>query len=414
MNVMKAATRFSPPRISILLIVLAMIALIPARVLGADDAKTSATQSRYKFYGHVDVGGTFNTDSPRDHINFGRLFDDKSNQVLLNQILLTTERPLDSTAKTFDWGYKLQVMVGSDARYTRMVGEFNGLTDRVDPDIVEAYLNTHFPVVVPGGIDVKAGQFVTLEGAEVIDSAGNFFYSHSYIFNFGIPLKHLGALATFHLNDYIDVYLGITRGVNTFQDNNDALAFHGGIGLNNIVMRDGKTTMSIVATTHVGPENPGDNHNLRYLNDITATIKLTEKLTSITDMCYSRDDSVDAQAYGIAQYFTYAVNDKLSLGVRGEVFRDDSGFFVGQFQLNNDYINFERGDFSKLGSQTVSGGDTTYGALTLGLNYKPIPSLLIRPEIRYDNALNGTKPFNDSSDRDMFTGALMVSYSFSR
>lgn len=407
---MKAKVRLALPRLLVLLIGLAlMAALMPSRALGADDAKTSATQSRYKFYGHADVGVTYNYDRPRDHINFGRLFDDRSNQLLLNQILLTTERPLDTTAKTFDWGYKLQVMVGTDARYTRMVGEFDrGIDNQIMPDVVEAYLNTHFPVLTPGGIDLKVGQFVTLEGAEYIDSTSNFFYSHSYIFNFGIPLKHLGAMATAHVNKNLDLFAGITRGVNTsFTDNNDELAFHGGVGLN---LWDGKAI--ITATTHIGAENPHDNENLRYLNDITAVIKLTEKLTATTDLNYAREDSVEAQAYGIAQYFTYAFSDKISAGIRGEVFRDDSGFFVAQFQGNNDFLNLQRGDLGKLHKRSVGGGATTYGALTVGLNYKPIPNLLIRPEIRYDNALNGNRPFNDSKDRDMLTGALAVTYSF--
>ena len=35
-----------------------------------------------------------------------------------------------------------------------------------------------------------------------------------------------------------------------------------------------------------------------------------------------------------------------------------------------------------------------------------ITDLMIRPELRYDRSLNGTHPFNDSSDQDMFTAAV--------
>jgi hypothetical protein len=31
---------------------------------------------------------------------------------------------------------------------------------------------------------------------------------------------------------------------------------------------------------------------------------------------------------------------------------------------------------------------------------------MIRPEVRYYRSLNGTHPFNDSSDRDMLTAAV--------
>lgn len=58
--------------------------------------------------------------------------------------------------------------------------------------------------------------------------------------------------------------------------------------------------------------------------------------------------------------------------------------------------------------RTVGGGSTTYGAITVGVNIKPampkpIAGLTIRPEVRYDRSFNGTRPFNDSSDRDQFT-----------
>ncbi|MGQ4828462.1 outer membrane beta-barrel protein, partial [Enterococcus faecalis] len=75
-------------------------------------------------------------------------------------------------------------------------------------DIVEAYVNAHLPILTSGGVDIKAGQFVTLEGAEVIDATGDFFYSHTYIFNFGIPFKHTGILTTTHVNKTLDIYAG--------------------------------------------------------------------------------------------------------------------------------------------------------------------------------------------------------------
>jgi hypothetical protein len=38
---------------------------------------------------------------------------------------------------------------------------------------------------------------------------------------------------------------------------------------------------------------------------------------------------------------------------------------------------------------------------------KPLAGLVIRPELRYDRALNDdTRPFNDSSDRDQFTAGI--------
>lgn len=372
-------------------------------------AKAEGPLSRIKISGSVTAGATYNPDNPKHHINFGRLFDDKANAFLLNQALLTVERPLDPMAKSFDWGFKVQVLYGSDGRYTHNLGFLDNVSDdRNQFDVVEAYGTVHLPILTPGGVDLKGGQFVTLEGAEVIESPANFFYSHSYIFNFGIPLKHLGLMSTTHVNKNLDLYAGITRGVNiAFDDNNDRPAFHGGVGLN---FYDGK--LAILGTTHIGPETPNDNEHMRYLHDIVVTVKPTDKLTLITDMNFARDSAADAEAYGVAQYLTYAFNDWLAAGVRGEIFRDDDGFFVAQFYGNDDFVNVQRGEFNDVSPLSYGGGPTTYGALTFGLNIKPTKYLLIRPEIRYDRTIDGGHPFNNQTDKDMFTAALAVTYMF--
>src|SRR5437868_1194201 len=71
-----------------------------------------------KFSGHIEAGITGNPDDPSNGINFGQLFTDRANRPLLNQLLLTAERPLDANATGYDFGFKLQGMYGSDARFT--------------------------------------------------------------------------------------------------------------------------------------------------------------------------------------------------------------------------------------------------------------------------------------------------------
>jgi hypothetical protein len=367
-------------------------------------------KSRLAISGWIESGITANPDSPRDNQNFGRFFDDRANEPLLNQLVVNFERALVPKPAEFDWGFKVQLMYGSDARFIHSLGLLDHTATKsiLQPDLVEAYVNLHFPIFSEGGVDVKLGKFVTLEGAETIDPRTNFFYSHSYIFNFGIPLNHTGALATWHATPHINLVAGLTRGVNTsIDDNNDSVAFHGGIGLD---FNESKLVIS--AATHIGPETPNNDHDLRYLNTITTTWKITDKLTSITDLNYARDAGADADAYGVAQYFTYAINSWLIAGIRGEVFRDDKGFYVVSFADYHDPMRLLVG-VPTIDPRTVGGGRTTYGAITVGLNIKPpmpkpMTSLTIRPEVRFDRALSNTQPFNDSADRDQFTAAVDV------
>jgi hypothetical protein len=374
----------------------------------------------------IEAGIVANPAGPKE--NFGHLFTDRANQPILNQILLTANKPLDPKATDVDWGFKLQFMYGADARYTHFLGEFDrtfGPQYRNQIDVVEANVLLHLPFLTEGGIDIKAGQYSTPIGFETIDPATNPFYTHSYIFNFGIPLKHTGFLTTTHVNSLLDIYLGLDTGVNTTfgprGDNNGTIAGIGGFGLN---MMDGNLT--VLALTHIGPENasralaPFFNADkyMRYLNDVIVTWKASDKLTLVTEANWIRDDFLgivtsgtpsSADAFGIAQYLSYTLSDTVTFNLRGEVYRDDKGVFVFAFPGNLDFLNAEQG-FPN-GSFGVR--PTTFGAITAGFTFKPempapVSALLIRPEIRYDTSLNGTKPYNRGRD----AGSLTIASDF--
>jgi hypothetical protein len=332
--------------------------------------------------GTVEAGVTLNGANPGDGLNFGHLFTDKANTLLLNQILLTAQRPLDPKATGYDLGFKLQVMYGSDARYTQYLGESDYWINELNQfSPIEAWGVVHTPWLFSGGIDIKAGQWVTLEGAETIDPTTNYLYSHSYIFNFGIPLMHTGLLTISHVDPLLDVYLGIDTGVNTtFGDVNVAHPdFVGGIGLN---LLGGNLT--ILATTQIGPEIPNTNgsnntidfqtacacnpgNTLRFLNDITATWKINDSWTLITDANYIQDDGTFTSAdgfstfhpsgYGIAQYAIYTVNDWLKAVGRIEVWRDSDNFFVAAFPGNFDFVNAEHGFLNTSIADGPAGGE---------------------------------------------------------
>jgi hypothetical protein len=381
----------------------------------------------------LEAGITGNFAGPKQ--NFGQLFTDKPNTVLLNQILLTANKPLDPKATGFDWGFKLQGMYGSDARYTHFLGEL----DRVNPydrnqfDIVEANALLHLPVLFEGGVDLKAGQYSTPLGFETIDPSTNPFYSHSYIFTFGLPFKHTGVLSTSHVNSMLDFYLGVDTGSNTtfgrLGDDNSAVALLTGV---NLTLLDGNLT--ILALTHIGPENAsralspaGFNANgyYRYFSDVVITYKATPELSLTTELNWIRDDfgatgfatgqPSPANGLGIAQYASYSYSETLTLNGRAELYRDDNNFFIAGFGANNGFNQFQKGFATPV---TAARHATTYGALTLGVTYKPpglppaITGLMIRPEIRWDTDLGGAKAFNSNKDNSSFTLASDVVLTF--
>src|SRR5205807_673306 len=99
-----------------------------------------------------------------DHQNFGRLFDDRANELLLNQAVISFERALPSATERIEWGFMLQAMFGSDARFIHSLGLLDRtMHETLQPDVVEAFVVLHFPVLSAGGLDLKLGKFVTLE-----------------------------------------------------------------------------------------------------------------------------------------------------------------------------------------------------------------------------------------------------------
>jgi hypothetical protein len=258
----------------------------------------------FNIYGWIEAGITGNPGNPRDNHNFGQLFTDRANEPLLNQMSIVAERILDLNTTGFDWGFKTWFMYGSDSRYSKSLGLLDLATNnRIQPDFWEISASVRIPIPVTDGLDLKIGKYQDPMTAEGGDPRGNIFYSHSYIFNFGHPGNETGILATLHVNKYLDLYAGINRGTNTsIQDNNHSAAFEGGFGLH---LLDGNLT--VLGLTQDGPENSHDNHDWRYVNDITTIWKVTKSLTAITDVNLLYDTlSQGKWAGGVAQYFSYS------------------------------------------------------------------------------------------------------------
>jgi hypothetical protein len=367
------------------------------------------------FSAQFDAGFNLNPMRPANGLNFGQLLTDRANQAMLNQVLLTANKPLDPNSQDFQWGFKFQVLYGSDARVVQFLGELNNIAagERYQFAIVEANALFHMPVLTVGGVDVKIGQYVSPLGYETTDPSTDPFYSRSYIAQFGLPSGHTGVLTTTHLNDVVDLYAGVDTGANTtfgpMGDNNGAI---GGIGGVNLTLMSGSLT--ILGLSHVGPEQSsrvlspaGFNANgqWRFYNDIVVTYKPSDALTLVTELSWVRDDfgvtNKPVNAFGAAQYAAYTLSDTLTLNARAEVFRDDNNFFVASFSGNNDVIRLQQGLTTIFPVIAAPGGGTTYGALTLGVTYKPampepVTGLLMRPEVRWDHAFTNNAPFNQN------------------
>jgi hypothetical protein len=381
--------------------------------------------STFKLSGHVEVSANLNPQNPAYNINAGQLFTDKANQVMMNSLALTAERDVDTSSKTIDVGFRVQAAYGTDSRYTQPVGGFIDTGSSYQFDIVEAHIDAHIGYGTAAGTELHIGEIPTLEGVEVMDPTGNFFYSKSYLFNFGIPLKFTGIQAETHISPLLDVYYGIDTGVNTTLGakggaDDGSVHFQGGFGLN-------LTNLTILATTHIGPETyayadasdpykPTKVSGDRYENDGVITWKINGNLTSTTDVNYIYDAPSKASGGGVTEYLAYTLNPTTTLGGRAEIWRQDKNFYVANPIGYDDYNRFEGG----YGAQNITGfilptaSNQTFAEFTVGINYKPtgLPKLIdgttFRPEIRYDTLLTTGNFYDNGTKNDQFTIGLDV------
>ena len=364
-------------------------------------------------------GVTLSPDRPSNGIDYGRLFDDKANTFLFNQVQATATRPINSSSTGYDVGFTLQVTYGSDGRYIHDLGELNNLThSRYQLSLLQANVLLHTPWLTAGGIDWKLGQFLTPFGYETIDPSTNPFYSHSYIFDFGGPFLHTGLQGVWHYNPTLDLYAQIDTGENTTfgsesGDNNGEAAGLVGFGLNNLL----KGNLTVLSLAHLGPENPlrsdpQANSQMRYESDTVVTYKVGPKLTSVTEINYQHDDGFGADGYGASTYLSYTLTPTLTLNGRAEVYRDNAGFFVLAFPNTIDFADALSGK----PNTAFTEGRATYSEYTLGVTYKPtikpLALLAFRPEIRWDKTLSGTSLFTNHLQTNYVTLAADIIVGF--
>ena len=316
--------------------------------------------------------------SPGDRSELGTaLFTDHANQVQLNQLLLTANKPLDPKNPDYQWGFKVQFMYGSDARYTQFLGELN----RVDP---EPALSARCRRGERPGASAVAHRRAasTSRSASIRRRSATRRSIRRPTRSTRTPTSSSSACRSStpaRWRRRMSMTCSISTAVSTpaptqrlgpLGDNNGAI---GGIGGFNLTFLGGNLT--ILALTHFGPEDAtralsplGINANgqWRFFNDVLVTYKASDTWTFVTETNWVRDGygfvGKAVNGFGLAQYASYALTDTLTLNGRAEYWRDDNNFFVASFPANNSFVQFQQG-FPVL-VHGAPGSSSTYGALT--------------------------------------------------
>lgn len=366
----------------------------------------------------LDQGFTYNVDNPHNKMNGPLKFNDRSNEYQLSQTYLSLGRSVVTSGCCWDAGGRVDLLYGSDYLWTSAIGletytRGNGGIAQEDPTALPSRWNsnngtrssypggggaTRFGLAMPQlyaefyiplhlGLNIKAGHFYSLMGYESVMSPQNFFYSHSYSMMYGQPMTHTGIVFSQRLTHGLTGIFGLTRGWDTWEDPNGKLSYLAGIRWNSW---DRRTEFSWVAATGnetVSGENPDDssmkgairtNYSMVLSHQLTPRLKVVaqhdlgfENNAAMERVAGRGSQYLDGHWYSASGYAFYQLTPKLTLGVRGEWFRDVNSSRIYRPAYVRDYLG-----------EYVEGQD--YSQVTVGLNWKPYSCLVIRPEARWD------------------------------
>jgi len=327
----------------------------------------------------------------------------------LNVVQLTLEKPLDDS----EWasGYRVDMWMGPDSQWLGNYSAFGGGGN--DFSLKQAYVNVNAPV--GNGIDIKMGVFDTVIGYETANSPANNNFSRSYGFSIE-PFQHTGILASYQLTDELSFTGGVANtfnsGINDRVDHPFGLAGGGGSESQKTymgaltyevpedagVLGGATITAGIVDGLATGPEEQTN----YYVGATTGTP--IDGLTLGFGFDYAdslASGFVDIDAWSIAGYASYQLNDKATL--HGRV----------------DYIESDDFLFADLGTPGVQDEDNELLSLTATLDYKLWENVLSRLEVRWDHSLEGDlfggtsgTFFGGADDDSVVTIALNAVYNF--
>ncbi len=375
-------------------IVIYMTANLPADAYERREALVSNNVNRQPFLqqnslrlgGWISAGISYSTDNPDHHSAAPVTFNDRVNEFHLDQLNLFTQKLIDSDPNFWGWGGRIEVMFGTNARFTQATGFEDHLISKntfrfYDAALPQAFVELYIPY--GNGFKAKIGHFYTIIGYEAVSAPDNFFYSHAYTMHYGEPFTHTGALFNFEAEHNFSIDIGAVNCWDNFNENFESWNFIG-----RIAWSSRNKTSSAVISVITGDVKDAQNQN-RTLYSLVFTYNFSDTWHYVLQHDYgfqqqaiTSNDSVSW--YGVSQYVFYDLSETIVGGIRAEWFRDD-----GDSRLN-------------------IGASGNYFEITMGVNWSPAPWVRVRPEIRYDWVDSSANAFDHQSKKNQLLFSMDI------
>ncbi len=401
---------------------------------GAPSTAIEGALSGIRLSGYVDTGWHWNANNPNNVPSAPtgtreqsiRVFDQDEGSFTLHAVKMTLEKPAAAEGGV---GFRTDFLYGEDAEVITPVGS------TIDEfDIEQAYVEARLPIhgfdgneVFGNSLYLRGGKYVTLAGAEVIESKDNWNVTRSLMFGWAIPFTHTGVRAAYDLwGGKVTTTVGLNNGWDQVEDNNNYATFEGQIAWKP------NDKFLFTGTTYMGPENANTDAHKRYLIDFVALWKVTDKLSLMANFDFGSErrfsgiggNSIEsfenAQWHGYALYARYQATDKLAFATRWEIFVDDDHFRTGggvsptidESPTGPCFEDESLGEDETLVCEPFGASfqavERRYWEWTYTVEYKLYDNLITRAEYRYDWA--EAPIFNGESSQQTISAQLIYNF----
>lgn len=300
------------------------------------------------------------------HVIPGYLWNRVNDSFSINKVKIVLASPeVQNNGDKFDVGYRVSLIAGQDAPIVNTKSGITGFDY-----LREAYVDLNIPIGT--GLDVRAGELISLLNYESGDGGAvnaNFSQGFQWFFTGNPPSE--GVQLGYKFTDWLDAKFRVQNGM--YQgpiDNNTSKTFMGALGIKPM----DKLWFSLIGFG--GREDAGFVQSLWGMS-LLGGWQVTDQLGFGTELDYFNFHNPtgvvppgDSVVWSTGLWTTYDFTKTVGLGLRTEFLSDAKG------------VDASGG---ALGFMNSPGTGQDLSSVALTLNYRPVPTIKIQPEIRFDH-----------------------------
>jgi hypothetical protein len=336
--------------------------------------------------GFVTSSYFYDVASTKDSHPVGYLWNTALNQFTLNKVKLTLASPAVDKDK-WDAAYRVSLMYGQDAKVVNSTSGTVGYQA-----IREAYVDLNAPIGT--GLDFKVGELISLLNYESGDGGAandNFSQGYQWWYTGNGPA---GAVQiAYDFNDMFGIKVRLQNGLYTGETDSGSKTFVGGF----YAKPDKKTSLAFLGFAGRQDFTPA-----WYLSggSFIGTRQLTEKynLNFATEIDYFHFGGFDSALDGVpggganhgdfwsfGGWLTADLAPTVEIALRADLIDDPTGFGTFWNSPSPSSVEFPGAPGFPSGVYTTGKGQDL-SSITLTLDYKPVASIKLQPEIRWNHS----------------------------